>query len=153
VRYARERYGPVLYTAGHSMGATAALRACAADRAIAGAISIATGYGRLSALKALSGIGTIDLRSAYVEGLSLPELTALTEPLVDAALAGLEGRPVLYVAAQRDMMVSAASARELFERAPEPKTFVTIDSDHTSAGENARAALLAWLNERHARRS
>jgi fermentation-respiration switch protein FrsA (DUF1100 family) len=51
------------------------------------------------------------------------------------------------------MMVSPASARELFERAPEPKTFVTIDSDHTSAGENARSAVLAWLNERHPRGS
>jgi fermentation-respiration switch protein FrsA (DUF1100 family) len=58
---------------------------------------------------------------------------------------------VLYVAAERDGMVSLASARELFERAPEPKTFATIDSDHTTAGDNARATVLAWLNERHAR--
>jgi fermentation-respiration switch protein FrsA (DUF1100 family) len=94
-----------------------------------------------------------DLRSSYVDGLSLPELAERTEPLVDPALAALAGRPVLYVAAQRDMMVSASSARALFERAPEPKTFVTIDSDHTSAGENARGAVLAWLNARHPRGS
>ena len=58
---------------------------------------------------------------------------------------------VLYVAAERDMMVSKTSAHALFERAPEPKTLVTIDSDHTYAGENARAAVLGWLNERHPR--
>jgi fermentation-respiration switch protein FrsA (DUF1100 family) len=63
----------------------------------------------------------------------------------------LAGRPVLYVAAQRDMMVSLRSAEELFERAPEPKTFALVDSDHTYAGENARASVLAWLNERHPR--
>ena len=64
---------------------------------------------------------------------------------------GLAGRPVLYVAAERDGMVSRASAEALFMRAPEPKTFVTVASDHTYAGEHARAAVLAWLNERHPR--
>lgn len=151
VRYARERYGPATYALGHSMGATAALRACAADSEIAGAVSIAAGYGRLSALRALRGAAVVDLRSSYVEGLTLPELAERTEPLVDAALAGLAGRPVLYVAAQHDMMVSPSSARELFERAPEPKAFVTIESDHTSAGENARSAVLGWLNALHPR--
>jgi hypothetical protein len=48
-------------------------------------------------------------------------------------------------------MVSRHSAEELFERAPEPKTFAMISSDHTYAGENARGTVLAWLNERHPR--
>lgn len=151
VRFARERYSTTIYTVGHSMGATTALRACAADPGIAGAVSIATGYGRPAALDALGGNLTIDLRSSYVDGLSLPDLVAATEPLLDAALPKLAGRPVLYVAAERDLMVSRRSAEELFERAPEPKTFVKIDSDHTYAGENARAAVAAWLNERHPR--
>ena len=55
------------------------------------------------------------------------------------------------IAAVRDGMVSRASAEELFMRAPEPKTFVTIASDHTYAGEHSRAAVLEWLNERHPR--
>lgn len=49
------------------------------------------------------------------------------------------------------MMVTRDSAEELFERAPEPKSFASIDSDHTYAGENARATVLAWFNERHPR--
>jgi len=151
VAFARERYGPTLYAAGHSMGAMTALRACAADPAIAGAISIATGYGRPWALTALGLRGSIDLRSAYVDGLTLQEVVEQTEAVLDAALAALAGRPVLYVAAERDGMVSQASAAELFARAPEPKTFATIASDHTSAGEHARAAVLAWLGERHPR--
>jgi alpha-beta hydrolase superfamily lysophospholipase len=151
VRYVRERYDAPVYTLGHSMGAMTALRACAADPAIAGAVSIATGYGRPRGLAALAARGTVDLRSAYVDGLTLPELVAQTEPLVDDALAALAGRPVLYVAAERDGMVSRGSAEELFVRAPEPKTFATIASDHTSAAENARAAVLGWLNARHPR--
>jgi pimeloyl-ACP methyl ester carboxylesterase len=151
VAFARERYGVPVYAAGHSMGATTALRTCAADPKVAGAISIATGYGRPAALLALQARGATDLRSSYVDGLTLQQLVERTDPLIDAALAALAGRPVLYVAAQRDGMVSAASARELFDRAPEPKAFVTIDSDHTYAGDNARAAVLAWLNERHSR--
>ncbi|MGP6159972.1 MAG: alpha/beta hydrolase [Vulcanimicrobiaceae bacterium] len=149
--YARERYTSVVYALGHSMGATTALRACAADPAVAGAIAIATGYGRPNALVALAAKGSVDLRSSYVDGLTLPELAEQTHAVLDGALAGLAGRPVLYVAAERDMMVSRSSADALFERAPEPKTFVSVDSDHTYAGENARGAVLAWLNERYPR--
>lgn len=151
VAYARETYGGTIYALGHSMGATTALRTCAADPQIAGAISIATGVGRPLALQALGTLGAVDLRSAYVDGLTLTEMAEATELVLDAALAELAGRPVLYVAAERDGMVSRASAEELFVRAPEPKTFVTIPSGHTFAGENARAAVLAWLNERHPR--
>jgi pimeloyl-ACP methyl ester carboxylesterase len=151
VAYVRSTYAGTIYALGHSMGAMTALRTCAADPALAGAISIATGYGRPAALQALGALGAVDLRSAYVDGLTLPEMAAETERVVDAALAALEGRPVLYVAAERDGMVSRASAEELFMRAPEPKTFVSVASDHTSAGENSRAAVLAWLNERHQR--
>ena len=48
-------------------------------------------------------------------------------------------------------MVARASVDELFARAPEPKSFATVASDHTFAGDNSRAAVLAWLNERHPR--
>jgi pimeloyl-ACP methyl ester carboxylesterase len=151
VQFARERYSPIVYAAGHSMGATTALRVCAADPAVAGAISIATGYGRPAAIDALSAKGVIDLRAGYVDGLSLPEIVAATEPLLDAALEGLAGRPVLYVAASRDMMVSRRSIEELFARAPEPKTLAIIESDHTYAGEHARATVLEWLSAMHPR--
>lgn len=151
VAYARHTYGGTIYAMGHSMGATTALRTCAEDPSLAGAVSIATGYGRPAALQALGTLGAVDLRSAYVDGLTLPEMAAETERVLDTALAGLAGRPVLYIAAERDGMVSRASAEELFMRAPDPKTFVTISSDHTYAGENARAAVLAWLNDRHPR--
>jgi pimeloyl-ACP methyl ester carboxylesterase len=147
----RERSPAPVYTVGHSMGATAALLTAAADQQIAGAVSIATGYGRPAALQALGAKGSIDLRSGYVDGLTLQELVAETEDAIDAALARLAGRPVLYVAAQRDGMVSRRSVEELFERAPEPKTFASIDSDHTYAGENARGTILAWLNALHPR--
>ena len=149
--HVRERYTPVAYALGHSMGAATALVTAAADPAVAGAVAIATGYGRPSALETLALRGTVDLRSSYVDGLTLPEMAAEMAPRLDAALPQLARRPVLYVAAQRDMMVSQASSEALFERAPEPKTFARIDSDHTHAGENARAAVLAWLNERHPR--
>lgn len=79
VRCIRERYTEVVYTVGHSMGATTALRACAADERIAGAVSIATGYGRSSAIDTLSAGGVVDLRAGYVDGLTLPEVVAETE--------------------------------------------------------------------------
>ena len=151
VRFGRETYDVPVYALGHSMGAMTALRTCAQDARVAGAVSIATGYGRPTALSAVALRGAVDLRSAYVEGLTLQELVAETEPLVDATLAALAGRPVLYIAADRDGMVSRASADELFRRAPEPKTFTLIPSDHTTAGDNARAAVLAWLNALHPR--
>lgn len=151
VRYARAGHGDPVYVAGHSMGATTALRACASDPLIAGAVAIATGSGRAAALAALRGKVTVDLRTAYVDGLTLDEVAQQTEAVLDQALGKLAGRPVLYVAADRDMMVSRRSAEDLYERAPQPKKFVVIESDHTYAGENARAAVLAWLDERHPR--
>jgi alpha-beta hydrolase superfamily lysophospholipase len=151
VAAARARGSQTIYVMGHSMGATTALCTAAEDATIDGAISIATGYGRPQALDALSRGGVVDLRSSYVDGLSLPELAAQWQPLLDAALPKLAGRPALYIAAERDGMVARASVDDLFVRAPEPKSFATVASDHTFAGDNSRAAVLAWLNERHPR--
>lgn len=151
VAVARERGAGPLYVMGHSMGATTALVTAGEDPAIDGAIAIATGYGRPQALDALARGGVVDLRSSYVDGLALPELAAQWQPLLDAALPQLAGRPTLFIAAERDGMVSRSSVEALFERAPEPKAFATVASDHTFAADNSRAAVLAWLNERHPR--
>jgi pimeloyl-ACP methyl ester carboxylesterase len=151
VATARSRGATTLYVMGHSMGATTALCTAANDASIDGAISIATGYGRPQALDALSRGGVVDLRSSYVDGLALPELANQWQPLLDAALPKLAGRPTLFIAAERDGMVARASVDDLFARAPEPKSFATVASDHTFAGDNSRAAVLAWLNERHPR--
>lgn len=143
--------GTPIYTLGHSMGATAALLTAAADESIAGVIAIATGIGRISALETLAAAGVADLRSAYVDGLTLPELVAQFESLLVPSLALLAGRPQLYVAADRDVMVAKASVQSLYESAPEPKSFEVISSDHTYAGENSRSAVLGWLNALHPR--
>jgi fermentation-respiration switch protein FrsA (DUF1100 family) len=133
------------------MGAMTALFTAASDPAIAGAIAIATGYGRPSALSSLQKAGATDFRSSYVDGVTLPDLVRDVDARYEALLPELAGRPALYVAADRDAMVRPASVRELYDRAPEPKTIVTIESDHTYAGENAKAVVLEWLNERHPR--
>ena len=147
---ARHRGDPV-YVLGHSMGAQAALMTAAAHPQVAGAIAIATGLGRPAALDALGGRGAVDLRSSYVKGLTLEQLVAQTEPRVRAALPALAGRPCLYIAAERDGMVTRASVEALYDAAPEPKDFVTVASDHTYAGEHSRSAVLAWLGARHPR--
>jgi pimeloyl-ACP methyl ester carboxylesterase len=138
-----------LYTLGHSMGAITALFVAAADASIAGAVAIATGYGRPSAFTALRG--ATDFRSSYVVGVDLPTLFEGVDTEFDRMLPKLAGRPVLYVAASRDAMVSPASVRELHDRAPEPKSFALVESDHTYAGEHARGDVLQWLNQRHPR--
>jgi alpha-beta hydrolase superfamily lysophospholipase len=151
VKRARERDEVVVYAMGHSMGGMTALFTTALDSAIAGCIAIATGFGRPTSLEALRQAGATDFRSSYVDGVTLPELVAGVDRRYEELLPRLAGRPVLYVAANRDSMVSPSSVRELFDRAPEPKTLATIESDHTYAGEHARAAVLQWLDERHPR--
>jgi pimeloyl-ACP methyl ester carboxylesterase len=148
VELARERTAEPVYTLGHSMGGMTALFTAALDDEVAGAVAIATGYGRPTSLEALRKVGVTDFRSSYVVGVTLPELVAGVEARYDALLPRLAGRPSLYIAASRDAMVSPRSVRELYDRAPHPKTFVTIESDHTYAAEHARAAVLEWLNER-----
>ena len=98
VRFAREQGATTIYTLGHSMGATTALCVAGRDPALAGAISIATGYGRPSVLDALAARGVVDLRASYVDGLSLPELAHSWEPILDTGLdarlgTGLDARP------------------------------------------------------------
>ena len=152
VERAREALGDApIYALGHSMGATTALLTAAEDRRIAGAVAIATGIGRLAALQTLATAGATDLRSAYVDGLTLPQLMSEVETMLVTAIAALEGRPQLYVAAEGDMMVARASVQSLYEAAPEPKRFDVISGNHTYAGENARSAVLAWLNALHPR--
>ena len=151
VTYARERTAGPVYCMGHSMGAMTALFVAGADEDVAGTIAITTGYGRPSSIDALQGKGVTDFRSSYVDGLSLPELVRGVDAQFALALEQLAGRPQLYVAASRDAMVSPRSVEELYARAHEPKTFVTIDSDHTYAGENARGEVLSWLNDLHPR--
>jgi pimeloyl-ACP methyl ester carboxylesterase len=149
--FARERNAHPLYTLGHSMGAMAALFCAAQNPAISGSVAIATGYGRPSALAALRNFSSADFRSSYVDGVDLPTLFEDADAWFARLLPKLEGRPVLYVAASRDAMVAPASVRQLYERAPEPKRFATIESDHTYAGEHARGEVLQWLNELHPR--
>jgi pimeloyl-ACP methyl ester carboxylesterase len=151
VRLARERGERTIYALGHSMGAATALCATGADPELAGVVSIATGYGRPQALDALRARGVVDLRSGYVDGLSLGEVAEAWAPLLDAALPQLGARPKLFIAAERDMMVSAQSVADLAARAPHPASVVTIASDHTYAGENARNAVLTFLNALHPR--
>lgn len=143
--------GEPLYVMGHSMGAMTALLVAAQDERIAGVISIATGFGRPSAIDAFAGRGKADFRSGYVVGLPLPELVAGSDARLTQALPKLAGRPQLYIAANHDAMVNVHSVEDLYRRAPEPKTYVTIASDHTYAGDNARSDVLQWLNERHPR--
>jgi pimeloyl-ACP methyl ester carboxylesterase len=151
VAQVRERGGTAIYTMGHSMGAMTALFTAAADPQILGVIAIATGFGRPNALTSLQAAGVTDFRSSYVTGLPLPELMEGADERFAAALPALAGRPQLYVAATRDAMVNARSVEDLYRRAPDPKTFVTVESDHTYAAEHARAQVLQWLNERHPR--
>jgi len=147
VAHARSQQPGPLLAAGHSMGAMTALLTAAADPQVAGAIAIATGYGRPTAIDALKNVGATDFRSGYVDGVPLPELVRGIDARYDAALSALAGRPLLFVAAAKDAMVSRASVEDLYARAPEPKSLRTIESDHTYAGDNARGTLLQWLNE------
>jgi pimeloyl-ACP methyl ester carboxylesterase len=149
--YVRSHHDGPVYLMGHSMGAMTSIFTAADDPGIAGVISIATGFGRPSAIDALQGKGVADFRSSYVDGVALPDLVRGVDERFAQALPKLEGRAQLYVAAERDAMVNAQSVRALYDRAPEPKMFVTISSDHTYAAENARGEVLQWLNERHPR--
>lgn len=151
VGYAREIASGPVYCMGHSMGAMTSLFVAADDPGVAGTIAITTGYGRPSAIDALQGKGVTDFRSSYVVGAALPDLVRGVDERFARALPLLAGRPQLYVAASRDAMVSPRSVEELYSRAHEPKTFVTIESDHTYAGEHSRGEVLQWLNALHPR--
>src|SRR5271166_245086 len=120
VAFARERGDGTAYTLGHSMGGMTAIFTAALDANILGTIAIATGYGRPTSLEALQRVGATDFRASYVVGVTLPELVAGVDRRYAELLERLDGRPALYIAANRDAMVSPKSVKELYDRAPEP---------------------------------
>ena len=151
MEFARDRSPGSVLTLGHSMGAMTAILTAAINNEIDGVIAIATGYGRPTALSTLRAAGATDFRSSYVDGVDLPTLVEGVDGYYERLLRNLEGRPQLYVAASHDAMVNTASVLELYERAPHPKHFTTIESDHTYAGEHARGEVLQWLNKLYPR--
>ena len=151
VRFARERGDASAYTVGHSMGGMTAIFTAALDAEILGTIAITTGYGRPTSLEALQKAGATDFRSSYVVGAALPELVADVDERYATLLPRLAGRPALYIAANADGMVNPRSVKELYDRAPEPKWYEIVESDHTFAGERSRSTVLQWLNDRHPR--
>lgn len=151
VAHARSFNDQPVLVLGHSMGAMTALFTAAADESIRAVVSIATGYGRPSALAVLKAAGAIDFRSSYVDGVDLETLVGDVDRWYERSLPALVSRPKLFVAASRDAMVSPASVRDLHDRAPDPKKYVVVESDHTYAGEHARGEVLEWLNHLYPR--
>lgn len=148
VERAMQRFGGETYVGGHSLGAATALRICGGDPRLAGCVSIATGRDIGANLDQIRARGPLSFRAAYVDGVSLPELIEqMSVDSIDAALEGIAGRPLLVVAAAHDMIAPRSQVEALFERASEPKRLHVIESDHTSAASNSKAAVLAWLRE------
>ncbi|TAM60744.1 alpha/beta fold hydrolase [bacterium] len=149
VEYAAERFGGQTYVGGHSLGAATALRICGADPRLAGCIAIATGRDIGANLDQIRARGPLSFRAAYVDGVSLPDLIGqMGTASIDAALDAIAGRPLLVVAAAHDLIAPRSQVEALFERAADPKTLRVIESDHTFAASNSKAAVLAWLRER-----
>jgi len=144
-----ERFGGEVYVGGHSLGAATALRICGGDPRLAGCISIATGRDIAANLESIKARGPLAYRGAYVDGIGLPDLLAqLSVESLDAALDGIAGRPLLVVAAAHDLIAPRSQVEALYERASDPKRFVVIESDHTFAASNSKAAVLGWLRQR-----
>lgn len=149
VGHVRARFGEEIYVGGHSLGAFTALRVCGGDARVAGCISIATGRDNLSSFERIKVRGPLAFRAPYVDGLTLPALLEeMTAESLDAALERIAGRPLLVVAAAHDLIAPRSQVEAIYERAGDPKTLAVIESDHTSAADNARAPVLAWLRRR-----
>ena len=127
-----------VYALGHSMGGMTALFTAALDSSITGTIAIATGYGRPTSLERyVKPVRPISVRLTSMASTFRNSLTGWTSGTPRCAQTG---RPAGALRrGNRDAMVNAVErARAYTMRAPEPKTFATIDSDHTYAGELAR---------------
>ena len=146
IAHARAAIEQPVILLGHSLGAMTAVFTGALDPDVRAVSAIATGYGRPSALAAMRSAGTMDFRSSYVDGVDLQTLVSDVDQWYERSLPKLQGRPLLFIGASRDAMVSPSSVKALYEKAPEPKSLVTIESDHTFAGEHARGEVLEWLN-------
>ncbi len=151
-RLSARAYTRLVYAMGHSMGATTALaRRGRIPRSPGPSPSRPATAGRPRSTRSSRG-GIVDLRSGLrrrVGAAGARRRRRTPRPRRRVAAPGRPAGVVRRRRARRDG--DARERRGLFARAPEPKSFASSSSDHTYAGENARAAVLAWLNERHPR--
>ena len=132
---------------GHSMGAATAIGAAVADPAIEGVIAMATSTGRSRQLSDDTMLSGLRNRVAYVEGADPDSITAAMDRYTDR-VADIAPRPILFIAAQRDALVPPSAVKRLFDEAREPKTFETIDANHTDCAERSRFVVTRWLRAR-----
>ncbi len=132
---------------GHSMGAATAIGAAAARADIEAVIAMATSTGRSRQLTDDTMLSGLRNRAAYVEGASAESITAAMDAYTDR-IADIAPRPVLIIAASRDALVTPSAVRRLYDDAREPKTFETIDANHTDCAERARFVVGRWLRGR-----
>lgn len=132
---------------GHSMGAATAIGAAASRQEVEGVIAMATSNDRSRQLTDASMLSGLRNRAAYVEGASPEAITAAMDAFTDR-VGEIAPRPTLFIAGQRDALVSPSAVKRLYDAAREPKMYEVIDSNHTDCAERARFAIVRWLRAR-----
>jgi pimeloyl-ACP methyl ester carboxylesterase len=132
---------------GHSMGAATSIGAAVARPEIEGVIAMATSTGRSRQLTDDTMLSGLRNRAAYVEGANAESITAAMDGYTER-VADVAPRPILFVAGQRDALVSPSAVRGLYDVAREPKTLEIIDANHTDCAERSRFVVARWLKAR-----
>lgn len=133
---------------GHSMGAATALVAAGRDKRAAGAVSLGLGYPVTLMRPDPSVLGYYLERWQWVDGLSPLEAGLAMDEAIPPALDQLAGRPFLLVSGKKDVELPQVSAKSLFERARDPKTWVEVDADHSGVPDAGIGAVLDWFSKR-----
>jgi len=129
---------------GHSMGAATAIGAALQDRAVEGVIAISTARHRERKLEGDGLVSGLLNRRAYVDGVGPVEISAAMDAFT-AQIGELSPRPILFVAGSKDALVAPSAVRQLYDEARDPKTYESIEANHTDCAERARFVVTRWL--------
>jgi alpha-beta hydrolase superfamily lysophospholipase len=129
---------------GHSMGAATAIGVALRSQLVSGVIVLSTAMKRAHSLTGEGLLSGLANRAVYVDGAGSSEIAALMDTFT-GKIADVAPKPLLVVAASNDALVAPSATRLLFDAASEPKTFETIEGNHTDCAERSRFVVVRWL--------
>ncbi|MCS6776478.1 MAG: alpha/beta fold hydrolase [Chloroherpetonaceae bacterium] len=134
---------------GHSLGGASALQVAAWERGapdLQAVIVLCMGQDPARGFQSPIGRKMLQMRQDYVQGTPVPQLLEELRSMLRSACE-VGTLPVLFIAAQQDVLVTPERVFELAEQVGPHAEVQVIEAQHVDAPDRARGVILNWLEQ------